>query len=301
MRNPTTRFFLARNGVTHRIGIILYLTLMIAAGTLLRADIYTVTNQEAIGPGSIDEAVTLANSHGGPDQIHFNIPGPGPHVIVATNGARNLAWSPAVIDATTQPGYAGTPLIVLDGQYATTSPGIGLSWPGCTVRGLAICRFSIGMSLLQADGAVIESCNIYSNEMYGINVFLSPGCRIGGSITAAGNMVSANGSLGLYVSDNSDHVSILGNRIGTDPTGTTVWPNSGGIVTYAPHTVIGTGTNGEGNVISGSTGDGLRLQGDACHDCVIEGNTIGPDITGMVSLSSNQAGIVIMYAGTNPH
>ena len=50
----------------------------------------------------------------GTDTIVFNIPGSGVKVISLLTALPEIT-DPVVIDATTQPGYAGTPLIELDG------------------------------------------------------------------------------------------------------------------------------------------------------------------------------------------
>ena len=62
-----------------------------------------------------------------------------------------------VIDATTQPGYAGTPLIEIDGSMANASDGLVIKAGGTTVRGLSIGRFgSNAINLNGCDGNVIQ-------------------------------------------------------------------------------------------------------------------------------------------------
>ena len=43
----------------------------------IRADTFTVTTTNALGPGSLYEAINSANAHPGADTIGFNIPGSG--------------------------------------------------------------------------------------------------------------------------------------------------------------------------------------------------------------------------------
>ena len=63
---------------------------------------------------TILEAITAANATPDTDTIDFAIPGEAPFVI-ETPGTLSVT-EPVVIDATTQPGYSGTPLVALDGQ-----------------------------------------------------------------------------------------------------------------------------------------------------------------------------------------
>src|SRR5262245_6834328 len=80
-----------------------------AAGA--RAETYVVVNTADSGAGSLRQAMTNANAHAGTDTIEFNIPGSGVHTIDVPTTQLPSITSPVVIDGTTQPGYAGTPLI----------------------------------------------------------------------------------------------------------------------------------------------------------------------------------------------
>ena len=63
--------------------------------------------------------------------------------------------------------------------------------------------------------------------------------RIGGTAAGAGNVISGNGN-GIIISGNGpDENVIQGNRIGTDPTGSTVLTNGG---TLAPMTTASSST-----------------------------------------------------------
>ena len=100
-----------------------------------------VTNDNNHGAGSLREAIINANATLGADTITFNIPGPGVKVISLLTALPDITEQ-VVIDATTQPGYAGTPLIELDGTGAGGSAsGLVIKAGGSTVRGLAIGNF----------------------------------------------------------------------------------------------------------------------------------------------------------------
>ena len=84
---------------------------------------FTVTNTNDAGPGSLRQAILDANaSTGTRDTIAFNIPGAGPHSIVAAVGAAD-DHGPVIIDGTTEPDYAvGAPVVELDGIGAGRPP-----------------------------------------------------------------------------------------------------------------------------------------------------------------------------------
>src|SRR4051794_18889608 len=80
---------------------------------------FTVTNISNAGAGSLRQAILNANSNpnvGGPDVITFNI-GSGIQSIKPTSNLPDFI-EPAIVDGASQPGYAGTPIIELDGSLA---------------------------------------------------------------------------------------------------------------------------------------------------------------------------------------
>src|SRR5690242_12990080 len=91
-----------------------------ALGTQARAANYTVTSSLDVSvPGTMTlrEAINAANSSPGLDTISFDIPGPGPHTIAPLTPLPQVT-DPVIIDGTTQPGYAGAPIIELTGVSA---------------------------------------------------------------------------------------------------------------------------------------------------------------------------------------
>src|SRR5882672_2640264 len=76
----------------------------------------TVTTTSDSGAGSLRAAIGLANADATtPRVINFNIPGGGVQTITLASALPAVAKA-TTINATTQPGYAGSPLIVLDGN-----------------------------------------------------------------------------------------------------------------------------------------------------------------------------------------
>lgn len=135
------------------------------------------------------------------------------------------------------------------------------------------------------------------NTNAGIYLQLNDGTVIGGSDAGAGNLISGNaeGIEALRVRQ----MSILGNYIGTDVTGTAAISNEVGILMYGGvSNRIGGNVAGAGNLISGNTGEGIYFDYPESTANVIQGNLIGSDITGTANLG-NSHGIRIEYGSSN--
>src|SRR5262249_19668857 len=97
---------------------------------------YTVTSPS---DAALRYAVEQSNMHPGttPNIINFSLSGSGVHTIHLIGTLQLTA--PVTIDATSQPGYAGTPVVVLDGlESGPQTDAIDIMASGCTVRGLDI-------------------------------------------------------------------------------------------------------------------------------------------------------------------
>ncbi len=124
-----------------------------------------MTNTNDSGPGSFRQALVDANADAGPrDTITFNIPGAGPHTIRPTTLPESADHhQPVVIDGTTQPGYAGTPLIEISGENADVVNGLVIAGGNSIVRGLAINRFPLSGIFVPSPGNVFEGNYIGTN------------------------------------------------------------------------------------------------------------------------------------------
>ena len=126
-----------------------------------------------------------------------------------------------------------------------------------------------------------------------------------GGTAAARNVISGNGSAGVYISDGVLDI-VSGNYIGTDATGEEALPNLGaGIVAGGGNgNTIGGTTATTANVVSGNGGDGidigdesLDLDGDT--DDVVAGNYIGTTATGDAPLGNAGDGLSTCNASGN--
>ncbi len=92
---------------------------------------------------------------------------------------------------------------------------------------------------------------------------------------------------------NASGTDIRRNRIGTNFAGTAALagaPSANGIqLSLAPNTTIGA-AGGDGNVISGKAGDGIRIQ--ASTGVVVKGNRIGTSLDGFTAIPNSGDGIL---------
>lgn len=254
---------------------------------------------------TLREALAAANANPGTDTIRFAIPGSGPHTIRPLQ-ALPIAIEPVVLDATSQPGYLGTPLIELVGSEA--GPGVaGLILQGgfSTVRGFAVNRFNHGGIHLLGGGHNVVQANFVGTDPTGtlapgngpsghggIYVGNSDDNLIGGTTPADRNVVSGN-EVGIHIEPGNRN-RVLGNYIGTDVTGTLALGNydrAGVMLFGGAGNRIGGPNPGEGNLISGNnqalSGWGAGIEVGHIEDLRIEGNLIGTDVTGQFAIPNN--------------
>jgi len=110
---------------------------------------------------------------------------------------------------------------------------------------------------------------------------------IGGTAPGAGNVISGNGHDGIELADGASGILIEGNKIGTDPSGTSPQSNveAGVFVLSSSGNVIGGTAPGAGNLISGNT-TGVEISGSSGGTDQVLGNRIGTDLTGTKELNN---------------
>lgn len=133
------------------------------------------------------------------------------------------------------------------------------------------------------------------NEEAGVYILASGSNNIIGTLTSGlGNLISGNRSNGMQV-DGSFNV-IEGNFIGVDDSGTVAVPNeaNGVLLNGNRNQVRGTFTAGMRQVISGNNADGVRILG---KKNLLDGNTIGTDLTGATAIGNGDNGVYILQTG----
>jgi parallel beta-helix repeat protein len=278
---------------------------------------FSVTNTNDRGSGSLRQAILNANAHAGRDTIAFNIPGTGVHTI-ALNAALPTITDAVVINGTTQPGFAGQPLIELDGAGAGTgADGLHISAGSSTVRGLVINRFDDAQIKLDTAGGDIVAGNYLGTDATGTTDFVmvstgilvvnSSGDRIGGTTAADRNLIAAYESSsqadGYGISLTGASATLIeGNFICTDVTGKKVLPTSTGVPPLYGVSIYG----GSGNIVGGYTARARNVIAGGYHGLgllsttsnTVAGNFIGTNSAGTRALG-NDTGIFLDQASSN--
>jgi hypothetical protein len=269
---------------------------------------FTVTNTSDAGDGSLRQAILDANANSGSDTIAFA--GSGVMTI------RPLSQLPTIrdsltIDGTTEPGFAGTPIVELDGsQVPAFSTGLTVQADNCTIRGLVVHSFDNGIEISGTSGNQVLSNYIgtdvtgtlpLGNRITGVSVEGSNntiGAPGAGNLISA-NGVSTNGGAGVYLFYYESIGNIVqGNRIGTDVSGTKALGNLTGVyVDYTDGTLVGGTAAGAGNLIAGNLGEGIAVL--HAESTVIQGNLVGTDVTGTQALGNLGNGIDVQILSTN--
>lgn len=203
-----------------------------------------VTTCSDAGTGSLREAMTLANTHAGPDSILFAIPrgvpghnaGAGIWRIAPQTQLPAITDNGLIIKGFSQSEFLGNnenpfgPEIVIDGSSCEPyASGIRVTGSGVTIAGLTINNFArLGISMEHVDGGRIGGCYIGTDVTgmgpaangYGIYIYNHGRFVNIAPVDSFRNIISGNTNGGIFVSDTSGHVSIIGNIIGLNRTAT---------------------------------------------------------------------------------
>jgi len=253
---------------------------------------------------SLREAIAAANAAAGADLITFAI-GSGP-VTIAPASALPAVTGTLVIDGTTQPGSAGTPIVELSGANAPPgTDGITLSSASSSaIRGLVInsfprhgVRISGGMSNVVAGnfiGTDATGTLDRGNGGHGVAIESSIDNTIGGTSAAARNVISGNDGNGVAITGGGVAAvnRVQGNYIGTNAQGTTAIANAlAGVQVAGDNNLIGGANDGARNVIAGNGQDGVAITGTFTTQNGVEGNFIGLAADGTTPLGNGHHGV----------
>ncbi len=211
-----------------------------------------VTNCSDAGPGSLREAIHIANRHSGPDTILFAIPegAPGHHadtgiwVIQPQTELPLISDGRLLINAFSQSTFIGRdtnpygPEIVLDGQRAgQNASGLHIAAPEVSIVGLIINQYgNVGIWMDSVNVSRIAGCYIGTDHTGTVTAPNGWGICIGNHcqhVTVAPmdtfrNVITGNSNGGILVSDSSHAITILNNIVGLDRTAKAA-PGNGGI------------------------------------------------------------------------
>ncbi len=302
------------------------------AQVLITDGLFSVTTTADSGPGSLRQAILGSDAVGGQaTTIDFDLPGAGVQTIEPSSPLPAITAA-VLIDGWSQPGFAGTPLVEIEGSQAGVSDGLTTTGSNVTVRGLDINNFSEGA------GIHITGATAIDNWIYGSFLGTDPtgtqadpnkeGVEIDGGATqnligtngdgfndaAERNLLSGNLFAGVWMTgQGTSSNGVAGNFIGTDITGSVAINNGTEPITDSLGDVFGggiaindgasgnrIGTDGdsaddvsERNVIAGSNNDAIDIFGVGTDGNVVAGNFIGTDVTGTDSLGIAGDGVFV--------
>jgi titin len=140
------------------------------------------------------------------------------------------------------------------------------------------------------------------NAADGIYIWGAHSTTIGGMISGAHNVISANERHGVLIHGNGATGTLIqGNYIGIDVTGIQKLGNGGDgiLILGAPNSTIGGTTSNARNVISDNGGYGIVIASSNAINNLVQGNYIGTDFTGTADFGNNTSGIYISQAPFN--
>ena len=281
--------------------------------------IYTVTNTNNSGSGSLRQALINAESAGGLNGITFNIPGSGCPKVIALQSELPPITQPLVIQGYSQPGAIGNNsessfnaslCVVLEDAGSvsrglviddTAPPDASVTIEGLGFNGFATAAIDVrgggdhhiqGNQFAGSVGAVTLDNGNYAIRVSRLAAPVLSGTQIGGDEPGQRNLI---GSAAFGILLNGGFVRdtlITNNFIGVAANGSSALPNNYGISnTGALDTTV------RGNWISGNAVDGVYVNGTGTY---LTGNRIGlrADTSGGSSLPNGGWGVRITHAGS---
>ncbi|MCK5147874.1 right-handed parallel beta-helix repeat-containing protein [bacterium] len=284
-----------------------------------------VTNTSDSGEGSLRWALDIANSQAGPDTINFDISLTDPGfdgVIWRIKPELNL---PTITDNSTMihglsqslnQGNTNTsgPEIAIDGSLNQQGNGLSVISAYNRLSGIMVVNcsdFGIAVFGDKARNNLIDACYIGTTpdglgtegNIKGILFYDGAAQNIvGGTTPGLRNVLSGNINDAIHI-DMADSNIVIGNYIGTDPTG--LIANGNGVSGLGDGVDIRNGSKfnrvgglivEERNIISGNISVGVRMHGEGTSYNTVLGNYIGIDVDGLSAIPNKLYGVFIHEA-----
>ena len=248
---------------------------------------FTVNSASDPGDGTCNEeqctlreAIAAANADPGVETIRFAI-GTGA-ALISPASALPIVTEPVVLDATTQPGYDGAPLIRVNGTSAgANTPAFEITAGDTTVRGFVLTGFTWdGVKMHERGGNTVEDnyigiywngegFSVAGNGTYGVLADFDSEENLIRRNVIGGNGFGAGGPYsGIGIWHDSNENQVEDNDVGTAPNGQAVANAIGVIVSESSDTLL------RANTIANSTGAGVFLFGPGTADNEITENRI---------------------------
>ncbi len=243
---------------------------------------FVVINNNDGGFGSLRQALLNGNQFGAPVTISFDLP--ADQLIIQPPSALPIITAPVTIDATTQPDFAGSPIVQLDGSKAPTATnGLIIAPGGVTVRGLNVENFGgDGIFLMNGGDNRVVGDLLQNNGDSGLYLQGSLGNTIGGADPADRDVLSGNEFVGLQLTGGSAFNLVQGNFIGLGNSGISADGNGldGILISNSSDNSI------VGNAIAANGEVEIQLYQSGATRNLVAGNVIGLDATGSAGFFS---------------
>jgi hypothetical protein len=289
--------------------------------------ISVTTSSDGNGAGTLRTAINQANATPGRQRIDFDIPGTSCHKILLISTPLPTITDGLEIDGSTQSGtggqinnsntgYNASPCIQIQNpdpagnpmthaiEIDTTATDEAVILTGLAFGGFGQLTEAISGAILVRDGRGhrIEGSQ-FSGEIAGFTlgenardiVVAGPvrNMNIGGLDPARRNYF---GSGGVSIRADARVVEVVGNLMGTDPTGTAPSPVRGGygvFITDSPNNLV------LSNTMSALNLAGVQINGATSNNTRIQDNRIGISSSGETPLGNGRSGIVVADASSN--
>ncbi len=181
-----------------------------------------------------------------PNTIQFNIPGSGVRTITPT-AALPAVSRPLILDGTTQPGFAGAPVVDArgNGQYGIdiedraanntvggTTPEARNVISGNSESGVVIQGQGSGDNQVLGSyiGTTATGAAALGNLDRGVRITNASGNQTGVTVPGADNVIAGSGQGGVYLEQTgANGNAIQGNFIGTNAAGPAAFGNQDGV------------------------------------------------------------------------
>lgn len=297
------------------------------------ATTYVVNNTKTFGVGSLRWAILEANTHVGPDAIHF-APALSGQTVLLTKALPALSDAATTIDGDIE--HDGKPDIALNGRRLSVGSGLVVKANACVISGLVVTRFPMyGIMIDSVSQCQVRTCHLGvnlagtkpANNGRGEVILWWADDNLVGGTTAAERNIVAGGYMGKdykragILVANGHYNKVQGNYVGLKRDGLGILGEGGcGIaVAVVQAIILGPGSDLRpppvgpavvtcvGNQVGGTTAArrnviagvdvGVELSG-ADHNTVA-GNYIGLNASGYQSLPIGTAGIDVTDGSTD--
>jgi titin len=219
---------------------------------------------------------------------------------IGTNAAGNAAVPNGSIGVTIQSS---------SNTIGGTTPGARNVISGNTLQGVRLITSAATLNVVQGNYIGTDASGTAALGNGGNGIVMNLGAtlnQIGGTAPGAGNVVSGNGSSGIYcLAVGTSNNTIQGNFCGTNASGTAAIPNQIDGIRFdsgASDNLFGGTAPGARNIVSGNLAHGVHMDDFPVEDGgphlgtarnTVQGNFIGTDVSGLNPIGNRLPGVII--------